>query len=708
MSSRRDSSGIIQISLGPSANAVTAHLLNLQGLACTSSSSAQGDDSQAASKFLPVCDSHTTHFVESNFLVPRVILVDEAAQVSALPSQLISPEEPSLLTSASTAGYGNGGVEILDSSTTLSVYESPLATFLNTSSVLAYNSHSRYYQPPSSRQDSYQASSSNPRHVVWDDDEPENNEELEEDPQSRALRRQREQSQWQQDTKAPLQEKLTEGWNEAVAGVASSESSLTWNDYLMPPYSQKSKLALPYSHQSTMTSHWDQFMSTRERDAWYEEELSEKLRHLLEESDYCQGVTIATEGSGIYAGLTTSLLQELQEECKSAGRMVYHVTNPKDEDRKDTNESAFPEESPTNNENESPLEPARSSWHSDKVDRVRKFVQRGMVLSEFVDHADVVVPLLLPQQSNGNSLFRSSAQVAMALESATLPFRLDARSDPRYKISLINAPFFGQGGMDSRWGTTAQRLSFGEFLSLLTPSRQHSLVELEAMAADSLKDKTELSDHIKLGSSVQRDQRMRDEGRDALTRQPRQVLPGGWLEDKSHGGLLSSFSLDAPLTSRSSHHHFALSTSIRSNPLVEDELQQGMSQYLTCLVEGMGVRYRPERSMSTVLDQSFSQLVGDGYGSEVYWDEASLYNKQAPVMAVLGNTTRMHPFTDQIALDMKRVFSLNFRGLYNRDVMHGVLPEIEDAQEALSRCYDVRDSYHPPGYDDDDDVDIDV
>jgi hypothetical protein len=677
-SSTSSSRDIIQISLGPSANAVTAHLLNLQGLAAT-----QHDDILDDNSSPPVCDAQTSHFVENSFLVPRAILVDEASQVASEPfNQQPSPD--SLL-----SAFSGNRVEILDPSAAISAYESPLANFLNTASVLAYNSHSRYYQPPK-QQDAYRASSNNPRHVVWDDAEPEEEEE-EEDPEARKLRLQRERSQWHHETKEPLQEKLIEGWKEA------DESLLTWNDFWMPPYSQKSKLALPYSHQSTMSSHWDQYTTTQELDAWREEELSERLRHLLEDSDYCQGFTITTEGYGIYAGLTNSLLLEMQEECKSAGRLVYHVTNPEQRNRNHT------EDTSTNDiENENPLEPvpAQSSagWHSDKVERVRSYVQNGMVLSDFAENSTVVLPLHLPE---GESLFRSSARIAMALESATLPFRLNARVDPRYKIGLINAPFFGQGGADSRWGTTAQTLSFGEYLSLLRPSQQHMLVELEAMAVENRKD-AELFDHLKLGTSVERDQRMRDEGQNAITHRPRQVLPGGWLQDTSQGGLLSSLSLEHA-SDRSSHYHFALSAAIRPDPLLHDE-SQGMSQYLTCLVEGMGIRYRPERSISTVLNQSFSQLVGDGSGSGVYWNSLQ---KHAPVVAVLGNTTRMYHYTEQIASEMKQVFSLNFRGLYNRDVMHGVLPELEDAQEALSRCYDIRDAYHPPGYDGDD-ADIDI
>lgn len=638
MSTTRDT---IQISLGPSANAVTAHLLNLQGLAVTPSS----EEDHA-------CDPPTTHAVEQSFWVPRAILVDEATRFPAM-------EEPRA--DSSLVSTWGERVEIFDSAWS---HPAPqMANFFETASILAYNSHSRYYQEPQQR-DNYKTSSSNSRHVVWDDDE----EEDKEDPQDRAQRQQRERGVWQSQTQAPLQEKLSQMWNE------TEEPALAWTDYLMPPYSQKSKVALPYSHQSKMVSHWDQFQSTKELDTWREDVLSERLRHLLEDCDYCQGFTITTEGHGIYAGLASSLLQEMQEECKSAGRIVFHVTNPQG-----TEDATAPNE----NESEDPAA-SNSSWQPENVQRVRKHVQSGLALHDFTQNAHVVVPLRL----EGDNLFRSSARIAMALESATLPFRLRSIVDPRYKIGLQNAPFFGQGGDDTRWGTTAQRLSFGEYISCLKPSSQYSILELDATSSSS----ADLFEQFKQGTSVERDQRMRDDGRDARRNRPREVSPGGWLLDEKHGGLLSSCSWEGA-TDRSVHHHFSLATALRPSPMFQDEYGTGMSQYLTCMVEGMGIRYRPERSMCTVLNQSLSHLTRGGYGAGAYWE--SLHH-EAPVLAVLGNTTRAYPYLNQVATDMKLIFGLRHRGYINRDVLSGVLPETEDCEEALAGCFDIRDSYHPP------------
>ena len=62
----------IQISLGPSANAITAHVLNVQGLAATD------DDTTAA-----VCEAEATHLVEGNVWVPRCIMIDEPTRFPA-------------------------------------------------------------------------------------------------------------------------------------------------------------------------------------------------------------------------------------------------------------------------------------------------------------------------------------------------------------------------------------------------------------------------------------------------------------------------------------------------------------------------------------------------------------------------------------------------------------------------------------------------
>jgi hypothetical protein len=812
--SRRDT---IQISLGPRANAITAHLLNLQGLAATTSNN---DYDLAA-----ICDAPTTHCLEHNVLVPRVLMIDEPSrfpeQQQQQPQQHYnqhhSQQEPL------HAFWDPHRIEPLESSWSRTYYTPQLPNFLDTASTLAYSSHSRYYQQQQPQQQqqqafSYKIDSSNSRHVNWDEEEEEEEEQEQEHPDDRQRRLQRERFQWQNNTQQPLEHQLSEQWyqgmmsttttatltmtetqqpeehqqqplqdNAAASNQTNKEASLTWMDFWMPPYSRdKSLVALPYSQQSHMVAHWDSYHQAATTTSansspwsdWKQDELSERLRVLLEESDYCQGFTITTEGHGCYAGLTTSLLYDLQDECKSAGRMVFHVVSdpPPDgtstlssssdgnnnntkttaTDQIATDENLNPSSSPAESSSSS------SSWQPENVKRVRKHVQSGLALSDFLQNANVVLPLQLDHggstssssssSPSSNSLFRASAIVAMALESSTLPFRFrPCLDDSRYKVGLQNAPFFGHGGSGGddayfKWGTTAQRLSFGEFLTSLQPSSQYKLVELDMALPPSLmtrtattsgsgtsssSSKSTLWDHLVAGTSVERDQRMRDDGRDGARNRPREVPPGGWLEDTKHGGLLSSCSIAASTTTSSSsslkkvsmdrslHRHFSLASSVRpSNPIPQQHhasssssssSSSGMSQYLTCMVEGMGIRYRPERSMCTVVNQSFSQLTQGGYGAGMYWETILAPHKEAgttnsssvacpPVLAVLGNTTRIYPQLHQVSENLKQALGRfsKLRGLYNRDVMNGVLPEEGDCEEAMAACLDIRDIYQPP------------
>jgi hypothetical protein len=112
-------------------------------------------------------------------------------------------------------------------------------------------------------------------------------------------------------------------------------------------------------------------------------------------------------------------------------------------------------------------------------------------------------------------------------------------------------------------------------------------------------------------------------------------------------------------------------------------------------MEGIGIRFRPEQSLATIVHQSLYRLTDDGYSAGSYWK--SLYNlkPQTDVLAVLGNSTRSFPYLRANCTEMKTVFSPSYKGLYNRDVATGLLPELEDAEHALSTVYHLRDTYKP-------------
>lgn len=699
---------VIQISLGPISNAISAHTLNLQGLAATESDN--------------LCDPRVTHLVEDQKWVPRALFVDEPTRFAVLPNlttaeSLAASFQQQMMGSSSYGQYHasipwTGTIEPLDTSLALQHDPFQFPEIMNSASILAHSSHSRYYAPSTEHSTAFKASASNARHVAWDD---EGEDEDEEDEYERSNRLLRQQNQWRQNTEAPLQAQLDQ-WGTSTTGEQSSNEQVTsqnstmsmnWMDILMPPYSQSSKMPLPYSKQSSMHAHWDSYHSSNSIiHEWKEIDLNERVRHILEASDTVQGVCLTTQGCGLYAGLATHLLEEFHDECKSAARLVFHVTNPED--------------GATGKEEEGDAAPddTESSWQPFHVDRLRTNLSCGLAMSDFCEHAHATLPLRL--DGGKTTLFEQTAKLAMALESATLPYRMNGNSNlntgerERYTIGLQNAPFFGQGGGDSRWGTTAKSLSVWEYLACLQPQHNYSILELDVlgMKHSQVSDganpnggedtrtpfcSSELWERFQVGTSVERDHRMRSGGRDAQRNRPRDSAPGEWLQDVKDGGVLRSMSLENP-TKRSLHTHFSLNTLVRpilptdhdpSNPY-----SSPMSQYLTCIVEGMGISYRPERSMSLILDQTLHQLTRNGYGAGSYWK--SFVAPETPIVAVLGNTTRVYPYLNQVSSNMKTVMGHRYRGLYNRDLMNGVLPEVEDCSMALENCYNMADTYRPP------------
>ena len=740
----------IQISLGPSANAITAHLLNLQGLAATSSSNPDN----------AYCDPETTHYVQgggSGTLVPRVLMVDEAKnQVAATSEQEVSQHsmhqthsrafDPSLSCRLYADSFWNGNLQILGdqalSASTMAARNNKRQNAVDTSqttspfwqaaSTMAYSPYSRYHctreSDPSAHQ--YRTDPNNARHVVWD----ENEEEEEEDPSERAFRQQEAGRRWRTNTAVDLGQELDRQMDEAFQQQAgrksSSEEELAqsspsatqefyfnhWTDILMPPWNEKSKLVLPFSSQSQLVPHWNVSYQNDGNNSsstlpflqeWKEDTLFENLRHMLEACDHgIQGVSISTEGHGIYASLATYLLEELKQECKSAGRLVYHVKHEKNYEANATEDASS--------------NALSSSWQEAKVDEIRKKVSSGLALFDFTEKAHAVLPLQLSGES-GMEFFHETAQMATALEVSTLPFRFREKKGAQgglYQMGLQNAPFLAHGMSDTSWGNTTARLTFSEYLQVLQPTSLHSMLELDfvsqTMDANRSITNEKLFESIQQGTSVERDQRTRESRGHSYRTRPRDVSPGSWMRDanaNSNGtnGMLSSLSYstsnnNAAKFDRSSHRHFALGASIR--PILQSPSGgsngSAMSNYLTCLIEGMGIRYRPERSIATVLNQSLGEMTfgseggGSNYGAGIYWKHI-MPQVDTPVLSVLGNSTRAYTPLNEIATDMKVAMkTTRYRGFYNRDVVNSVLPELEDCEEALEACWNKRDVYEPP------------
>jgi hypothetical protein len=373
---------------------------------------------------------------------------------------------------------------------------------------------------------------------------------------------------------------------------------------------------------------------------------------------------------------------------------VFHVTNPS---------------LPTDTTMGQPDDAEKEPWQPAQVQRVRRHVSSGLALYDFTMNAHVVVPLEL---DNSLPLFQASANIAMALEAATLPIRLAGRS-PR-RIGLTNTPFVGQGGeYDMHWGSTAQHLGMGEYIQCLSPSSQYKVLELDTLGSTNL-DHEQLWQALLIGTSLERDARTRDAGNSRHG--SRDVPPGGWLQsvttssrDPGHG-LLSCLSpspcADPRFADRSLHHHFALATAIRpmqlesdSDPRYQyDPTAKTLGHYLTATIQGMGIAYRPDRSMAVIGSQTHGQLTfanPSSGGAGAYW-RSLVTTAEHPTVAVLGNSTRVYGYMNQVSSDMKLVLGSRYRGYHQRDIVNEVLPEEADCQEALEGCFDLRDIYQPP------------
>jgi hypothetical protein len=445
-----------------------------------------------------------------------------------------------------------------------------------------------------------------------------------------------------------LEQKIDSLWEQQAA--TEQQEQLPWIQYFMPPHPPNFAASLPFARDSHVEETWDTYQKgASELKTWKENEMMERLRHLLEECDALQGAVLLTEGCGIHSGLGTALLQELQEECKTAGRLVIHLVDPPGE------------------------EIMEEGWQPYHVKMVRRHIQTGLALHGLGTYAHALLPLAVAKDT---SLFHATTQLALGLETATLPYRMDGKGS---QIGLAGGYFGGSGFSSAGYGTSEQ-LTFGEYLACLQPSPRCKVFEMDLCTQT-----VDLSNMLLEGTSLERDHRMRTQGRDANLFRPRDVLPGAWLEAES----LVSCSPKS-IGKRSLHHQFALSGLMR--PAASSS--SNVSDCLTCTMESVGIRYRPEVSMGTVMNTSIHQLVAGGYGAGSYWKP--LVSQETPVLAVLSNSSRSYSYLHAIASNMKQGLSRKFSGYHNRDVMQNILPEAEDCREAMEYSLDLRDIYHPP------------
>lgn len=694
---------ILQIALGSPACEATTHLLNLQGLAATSANPEDDDDALVA----PCCRAGVTHGVTNQLRVPRALLIDHAHNAF----RRSSSENPELSTNNDMQLAWSGQIQSISINALAGATESPpsfpqsvpemdpfLQVFRETSSLLSGSHFSRYrvQAKHQSSSQAYASSSSNSRHVNWDDlgDEEEEDQQAETEHERRErLRRQR--RQWQGGTLAPLQNQLDTMWctildeespsspppsatEKGANGDKPREKAilpddLMWTDYLAPPYHPRSILSLP----SFQEDAYFPVASGTCLSTWTEDEVLERIRNMLEDCDACQGSILSASGFGIFAGLATQVLHYLQDECPSASRVVLSFDETTKRSTMPSNPSIGEYNTTTDGQ-----EPA-TDWRTHHVETTREYVNKASAWSDYWESAHAILPLQL-QNQNYPSQFHAAAALASALEASTLPFRVCPND--RCRIGM-NSFYYGSLSGDSDFGTVPS-LSLSEFLGIVKPRDKLSVLELDALARGATEEP--LWPSLVEGTSVERDRRMREFPQVVGNRRPRDVLPGRWLLGTDQGGRLSSLSMTGDGTDRSLHTHFALATAIRPSAVGVAPLPH----YVDCMMQSMGIRFRPEQSVATAVEQSLLSVTADGYGAGSYW--RSLCKKNQPVVAVMGNTTRFYPRAHAMATNLKTALSSRSRAFYNRDVAGGLLAEIEDCQEALSTLWDLRDLYQPP------------
>jgi hypothetical protein len=212
---------------------------------------------------------------------------------------------------------------------------------------------------------------------------------------------------------------------------------------------------------------------------------------------YAKQLTQIVAGGTFYSGLATSFLEELQEECKSAGRLSILVD---------------PTIVSTTNNNSN----SSSDNEINRVETFRRRLNAGLALHGLSTNSDAFLPVSIDgahralyghdnrrrtttsSSSQNRKLFEGSAAIAFALESSTLFYRLRRRDKQpssnhehgRRSRLGIQSGFYqgysGNNGYDDDANdpfATASTLTYHEFLACARPSsdRRRSILEMDAL-----------------------------------------------------------------------------------------------------------------------------------------------------------------------------------------------------------------------------------
>jgi len=631
----------VHISLGSTANHITSHLLNLQGLAATrvafsSTGGCGGDDSYDES----LCDPSVTHDISPvetecyayatasrsgrYMYVPRALIID-GRNSFGVEWGGINQDGGALMSVAESTAPWSGEVSRFDASSHDAIFAGirvnqpqqgivgknnnfaavdPLDNFRNSASVLGLSPQfSRFNADPKPSYNAGQSMSSyNYRHVQWDDDEEDDDDHC----YGQDRRRLQEERRRQLESK---NEEMRTLWNDAMASSFEEafysrprshggddnndeptsnystspndsvpERNIHWHDYFLPPRPHPSKYQVPLPfdtdnlssssstndgsfHSNANNNVWSSSFSSGYHpgpgggynisQSWRESILSEALRKVLEGCDivkgfnliidggsydspisgddtsndsatnkYAKKLTKIVAGGGFYGGLATSLLEELQEECRSAGRMTILVD---------------PIISTTKNSSNFNRTMPSVANEAKQVEVFRQTLNAGLTLHNLSSNSDAFLPVsidgahralygenrtALSSLNRKLFLFEGSAAVALALEASTLFYRL-RREKPsthynkygrRSRLGIESGFFHGYSGNTGYDDdandpfASASNLTYHEFLACARPSsdRRRSVLELDVVVRPISRSSNRSGDGIDIASLLAR------------------------------------------------------------------------------------------------------------------------------------------------------------------------------------------------------------
>jgi hypothetical protein len=557
-----------------------------------------------------------------------------------------------------------------------------------------------------------------------------------------------------------------------IADKSINEREIHWHQYLTLPQQSYNnhQVPLPFdSNTQDCTSYHTGYSSSNNLSAsWREHQMSESIRKVLERCDQVKGFNIFVDGGvhsptvkqsymagGMYAGLSASILEELHDECKSAGCMALLVDSLLGDTAVDMD---------VNNENGKEKE-------SIAVEKFQRCLNSGLTLHGLSTNADVFLPVSIEDAhralfgdrkvSSNRNMFEGSAALSWALEESTLPYRLRSNSQSlsgtqRSRLGIQSGFYQGSVSNDNNDPfASADSLTYHEFLACMRSSsdKRRSILELDAMmhplsfpaasmtppfgqggdmssnilaslmsagviggGGEGKRDLGLLYQRLMRGTSMEQMQMEQDRNyRSRNYSSKRHTGPGEWMEDYSGGGLLESLSGHSNFGRRCDHHHFSLSTALR--PASSDVRKFpsndcGTSAFLRPIMESMGVAYRPGVSSGVVVRDTAVDLTEVGsYWNSIFRrvkhpnppnDSQTTPSAQdivnhTPILSILGNSTRSYKRLHSISSGF--VDSLHSRknmGYLARDVTSGLAPEKDDCEDALEYCRELVDVYEPP------------